>query len=435
LLRRRVEHHRHLLTGSAVLVVGAGVQALFGAIYWLIAARTDTAHDVGDATALFTSLLFVVYVAGLGLPVALARYAARRDEDSFSITGWAVLTTALAAAAASLAYLALVRTDATRDLSGWHAVFGPTVFVLLAIGAGWSLLIDVRWMTVRRWGLVLLRLTLMGAARFPLLLIPVDSHRAVFLFVVAMTPVAISGAVGVATLGLVTGRGPQLRPLPSTARAAARFSFVNWLSTLAYQGPQFALPVIVLANVTSEDNASFYVAWGITAIALYVPYGIGQALLAEGGKDGAWLRGQVRLAIVLATGLMAAGTVVATIGRDIVTTVYGADYSEASDVLPMLVGATIPWAVTSMYLTESRVRHRNAATVAITATLTIATLGPALLLVPDRGLEGAAAAFLFGNMAAAVVAVACHLSARRTDEPVPAEPLPVIVASSTEAPA
>jgi O-antigen/teichoic acid export membrane protein len=435
MLRRRVAHHRHLLTGSAVLVVGAGVQALFGAVYWLIAARSDTAGDVGDATALFTSLLFVAYLSGLGLPVALARYATGRDDDSYAVTGWGVLAAGVASLVTSLAYLALVRTDATKALSSWQTVGGPVVFMVLAIGVTWSLLIDVRWMTLRRWDLVLARQSLLGLTRLPLLLLPIDSDRAVFLFVVAMTPAAISGYLGIAALRRVTGAGPRLRPLPTSARAAARFSLVNWLATLAYQGPQFALPVIVLTHVSSEENASFYVAWGITAIALYVPYGIGQALLAEGGKDGAWLRGQVRIALLLAGGLMTLAALATAVGRDIVTSVYGPDYAKAASVLPKLVAGTIPWAITSVYLTEARVRHRNLATVAITVTLTAVTLGLALALVDDHGLEGAANAFLVGNIAAAMVAIVCHLSLGRIDGPIAAESLEDVVVATPEAPA
>ena len=74
------------------------------------------------------------------------------------------------------------------------------------------------------------------------------------------------------------------------------------MSTLAYQAPYFALPSSCWSTSTPPTNSSFYVAWGIVAIAFYVPSAIGQALLAEGGKDGAQVRSQVRLAMILAVG-------------------------------------------------------------------------------------------------------------------------------------
>ena len=71
----------------------------------------------------------------------------------------------------------------------------------------------------------------------------------------------------------------------------------------------------------------------------------------------------------------------------------------------MLMAAGVPWAVSSLYLTEVRVRHHHLATVAITAVLTLAILGPALLTVPGTGVDGAAWSWLAGNVLAALVAV------------------------------
>ena len=121
-----------------------------------------------------------------------------------------------------------------------------------------------------------------------------------------------------------------------------RYSAVNWISTISYQLPMFAMPVIVLVNVRAQANASFYVAWAVVGLACYVPTAIGQALLTEGGRDGAHLRAQVRLALVAATGLMVAGAVVATVARGLVPALYGASYQQAADVLPLLVAAADP---------------------------------------------------------------------------------------------
>jgi len=259
------------------------------------------------------------------------------------------------------------------------------------------------------------RAVIVAVVRFPLLVLPMEGMRVVWLLMLAAMPTAISGFVGMGLLHRVTGDRHHLGPRPGASRAMVRYSVVNWASTLTYQAPTFAMPVIVLINVDPDRNASFYVAWGMAAMACYVPMAIGQALLAEGGREGAHLRAQVRLAILVAGGLMVVGTAVATVGRSLVVTLYGEDYREASRILPALVAASIPWAVTSVYLTEARVRHRSGATVAITVALAVAILGPALVLVPDHGLGGAAAAFLGGNLVAAVVALTMHVAGRSSD--------------------
>lgn len=394
----------------------AGVQAVSGALFWLIAARVDTQTDVGHATALFTSVLFVGFLAGLGQPVAAARYAAGRTRDDHVLFAWGALATGVASAMFAVGYLLVVSPQAVEELRSWHGALGPAVFVFLCTGTALSLLLDVRLMTQRRWGLVLARASIAGVARFPLLLLPLDGDRAAWLLVVAALPNAMLGFVGMAMLPKVTGDRHRLGPVPAAARAMVRYSAVNWLSTLTYQAPTFAMPVVVLVHVEADLNASFYVAWGVAALACYVPTAIGQALLAEGGRDGTHLRSQVRLGIVVAGGLMLVGAVAATLGRDLIVTLYGADYREAADVLPPLVTAAIPWAITSIYLTEARVRHRSGATVLITAVLSVAILLPALVLVPDEGIQGAATAFLVGNIVAAVVALGVHIQGRSSSD-------------------
>ncbi len=426
---RRARGHRHLLTGSALLVAGAAIQAVSGSLFWLIAANLDKQVDVGTASKLFTSVLFVTYLAGLGLPVALARYATDRSRESDVIFSWGTLATIGAAVVLGLGYVAVLHDAATRVLTDWHPVLGPLLFAVAVAGSALTLIVDVRCMTMRRWNLVLGRIALVGILRLPLLLLFEDiQDRELWLFVIAVGPLAVSGLVGAALVPRVADGRFRLWPRPRTASAAVRYSMVNGLSPLADQAPSFALPVIVLANVSDSAYASFYVAWGIVSVVFYVPTAIGQAVLAEGGKDGAQVRAQVQLALVLAVGLMAVAWLATVVGRSLVTTVYGEDYADAARVLPAMMAAGIPWAITSLYLSEVRILHRNIATVVITAVLTAAIIVPALAVVPDDGIDGASRAWLLGNLVAAAVAVVARRVASRgrdgpTGEPSPG-PLP-----------
>jgi O-antigen/teichoic acid export membrane protein len=404
----RTQGHRHLLTGSAVLVVGAAIQALSGAVFWLIAARLDPEQTVGAGGKLFTSVLFVTYLAGLGLPVALARYAADRDAESDTTFTWAAIATTITSLVLGTTYVALLHGSATGLLTDVDPVLGPLFFGVMVIGAALSLIVDVRCMTARRWNLVLVRITVVGLARFPLLLLFQDvspDHRSFWLFAAATGPVALSGLIGAWFVPKVADGRHRLGPKPARTRAAVRYAAVNYVSTLAYQAPYFLLPVIVLANVSDDTYASFNVAWGIVAVAFYVPTAIGQALLAEGGRDGAHVHHQLRLAMWLALGLMIAGAVATFLGSDVITSVYGEGYAAASRILPAMVAAGMPWAITSLYLSEVRILHRHIATVAITVALTVGIVAPALVWVPDDGVDGASRAWLLGNLAAAVVAI------------------------------
>ena len=127
----------------------------------------------------------------------------------------------------------------------------------------------------------------------------------------------------------------------------------------------------------------------------------------------------MRLALTIAIGLMAAGALVTFLGKGVVVAAYGEDYRDSAHVLPAMMLAGVPWAISSLLLTEARVMHRHVATVTITVTLTMAIIVPALVLVPGtgegHGLDGASAAWLVGNVIAAVVAIVVTIVSRRRE--------------------
>ena len=57
--------------------------------------------------------------------------------------------------------------------------------------------------------------------------------------------------------------------------------------------------------------------------------------------------------------------------------------------------------------------------------LTVAILVPAVILIPDDGLDGATVAFVVGNLAAAAVAVTCHFLRRNTAPDIVPVPDPI----------
>ena len=78
------------------------------------------------------------------------------------------------------------------------------------------------------------------------------------------------------------------------------------------------------------------------------------------------------------------------------------------------MAAGVPWAVTSICLADARLRRDSRATLLITLVLGATVLGPALVLVPDRGIDGATTAWLAGNVIAAVVGACSTVLAHKT---------------------
>ncbi len=402
---RRRDRHRHLIRGSAWLTLALGINALGGFFFWLGAARITDAGTVGRATALFTGLLFVNYLTSLGLPIALARYAPDRSTGSGGAFSLAATLSVASSIGGTLLLLVVAPGFLTGALGSHGRWLGALVLATSAAGMALALLVEVRLVAIRRGEWVLARAGAVAVGRLPLLAVGAVRDDPFWLFVAACAPIALSGFVGAAAL--VRAHGAGLRAALTTHRrgTAAHYAAVNWLGLLAAQGPQFALPIIVAANVEPSENAAFYVAWSITLIAFLLPQTLGQVLLVEGGRDGD-LVSQVRLTLAIGFVVMAGLAALSVFGRSAVTAVYGDTYAAAANILPLLLVAGLPWAVTSSLLARVRVEQRAVATMAITATFAAGVLVPALVLTARGGVDGAARAWLIGNVLAVAMAAA-----------------------------
>jgi O-antigen/teichoic acid export membrane protein len=277
-------------------------------------------------------------------------------------------------------------------------------------------------MAARRWGWLVGRIVLVGLLRLPLTQIH-QSHPDLWLYHLMLAPLALGGVLAVPVLGWIDA-GSLRWARPRHLAQVARYAGVNWLASLASQAPQFVLPLVVAQSVASAVNANFFLAWTVTGLVFLVPAAIAQVLLVEGSKDAedtaSATPGQpdprrAREALLFSLGLASVAWFAAFTLGAVVTFIFGDAYRSTARLLPGLLLAGIPWAITSVRLSEARVRRDQVATVAITLTLGLGILVPTLLFVPtQRSTLAASRSWLAGNLAAAVVAVLAHERARRS---------------------
>lgn len=414
MIRQLVERARSsgLLQGSVWVLVALASQAVLGFVFWLLGARVASTSQLGQASALFTAIQFINYASGLGLTIALARHATLQTPESNALFGWSVVATTVSSVVIGSAYLALVDTSATRlvnqDLGSW------ALFCAFTVGTSVMLLTDVRLMAARRWGWLMARVLAASLVRLPFVGLDVGIDPAQWLYILMLGPVAIAGFASIAFLGRMGGGGISLRR-PTTLRPFARYSGVNWVATLASQAPQFVLPLVVAQSVRPSVNASFFLAWTVTSLVFLVPAVIAQILLVEGGKDAqsaeapsAPAAEREREALVFSIGLAVVAFLGSLVVGPVVAAVFGSGYDRLSRLLPTLMFAGIPWALASVRLSEARIRKDQFATVAISGTLGLAIVIPAILFVPSGGTAAATTAFVVGNFAGAVVATLTH---------------------------
>lgn len=400
----------HIVHGSLWIMAGFVTQALTGVLFWILAARFDSAADVGRATALFASLQFINYATALGLQELVAHVMPTERRDADCLLTWSILATTTSSALGTIVLYGLIAGGKVESLSSITRSIGPMGFFAVSAGSAIALLVDARLTVARRWRWIFGRLVLAGILRVPLLLIPVPFADDAWLFLAISGPIALSGVVGLVILAREEAVRFSLRGEIASRVDAVRYALVNHITNLALMAPQFGLPVIVFATVAPEENANFFIAWSIAAVAFILPTTIGRVLLSEASRDNARVEEQARRALKLAFLLMALIALGAAMVRALLAGRYGADYTTAADVLPVLAIGGLPWSVATIVLGRMRVHHDHVGLVTVSATLGVGILGTALVLVPAHGVAGAVAAWVIGASFSAVIALA--LSAR-----------------------
>jgi len=403
--------HRHVVRGSMWFIAAVGTGAAFSLLFWWMAARLAPLESVGIATGLWTNVQFINYITGMGLPIAVARYGASNRPSVHPLFVWALIYSALTSILGVVAFVAVaehvVPTNNLESLWQSGTFTGIILLSVLIVGMAYSLLVEVRLVTLRKWRWVFGRVLLISVIRLPFLFVPAIAQNPLWLLILIAGTPALSGFIGSVGIWMTTPhnrRGPML-PFPAETMPAFRYASANYLGMLAAQAPQFALPILVNLYVNPSEFAPFFLAWSMTVVVFLIPHTIGQVVLAEGSRNVGTMGNQVRLGLMLSLGLMVAATLTAFLGSGLVTLAFGSDYEPAAVLLPRFIAAGIPWAVTSICLAKARVEGNQSRTVAITVGFAIFTLVPAGILSSLSGTSGAATAWLIGNVAAAVLAV------------------------------
>ena len=161
---------------------------------------------------------------------------------------WGYLYTAATSVLGAVVFFLVAPHSVLRPLLGIGTPAGVVTFTGVVIGMSFALLVDMRLMTMRKWGWVCGRALLVATIRLPFLWLHPFHNEAAWLFVLVGASEAASGVVG--ALALQGRSWPSLVPLPAQTWRALRYASVNYLGQLAIQAPFYLLPLIVLLAST-----------------------------------------------------------------------------------------------------------------------------------------------------------------------------------------
>lgn len=400
-----------LFTNAFYLWASAAVMAASGFVFWALAAALYDTADVGRGAAALSAVVLLAVVSQLGLGLGLIRFLPHSGDRGPLLINSSLSVAGLVAIVASCIFLLGVPLWSPELGFLRHQPLYSLAFVAFALASTVSIVQDQTFIALRQAKYVFIRNTLTSALK---IILP----GAMVAFFAAFGIVA---AGGIATLfGLALGIVILRRTLPAYGPAIvfnrepvatlAPFAIGNHVADLSLMAPSLILPLMVVNVSGAEKGGYFYIGWFLGQLLFGLSAYLALSLFAEGSYGTARPSRLTLNALTMALLAGGAGIALAFLFGDEVLLAFGSDYSaEATDLLRLVALASLPAAITNVYLGMERVRKRVPVLVALSVLITVVTLGVSYLLLPPMGISGAGVGLLTGQGIGAAVALASLL--------------------------
>ncbi|MGI5407213.1 lipopolysaccharide biosynthesis protein [Streptomyces chartreusis] len=418
-----------LFRNAYALMINTGVSAVLGLGFWLAAARYYSESAVGQGSAAIAAMKFLAGLTAVTLTGALARFIPVAGRRSGRLIFRTYAGSCVIVAVAAGVFLV------TLDLWGpsYRFLDGPLngLFFVVAVVA-WNLLTlqdgvltglrSALWVPVGN--------TVFSAVKLGLLVAFAVAIPTAGVFVSWVAAIAVS----VLPLGWLVFRRLVPRHAAATAEHArppalkeiGRFLAGDYTGSLFSLAVVYLIPVIVAAQVSSEDNAYFYITATIGGTVNLLAINMGASLTVEGAHDPGRLAANTRAALRRMARIMIPVAAILFFGAPWILGVFGPGYADAAT--PLLrwfaVGGLLR-VVMETYFAVLRAQSRTAGLAWLQGLLCALVLGLTLVLLPRMGLTGAGVAEIASlSVIVAIAAPRLYRTVRASQGEVPEDAAP-----------
>ncbi len=408
---------------SLSMTASVGIAGLLGVAYWAIAARLMSAEQVGQASAIISTMVTLGTIANLSLGPMLERFLPISGRRA---GGYLVKAQLITAGFAVLLGVGFCLVGPVEDM--FSEPWQPPVFVgFVVVQAAFALQDNV--------------LTSLGVARWAA--VKNTGHAALKIVTLLLVVVAAGGFALAASWGVVSGlavvgglvvgqtRRPRLTAefrddLPPHRELWSYFAS-NYGIVVIASVPGLVIPLLVLSQRGAEQTAHFNLSWVLVAAFFTVLGAVVGPFVAEAAARPdevlSLLRRFVRLVVPIA---VAGGLFLAFLAPWLLHLV-GKDYGTESVPLLRAMGLTVTLtAFTACYTVLAKVERKLALLVWVQVGSAILLVGLTALWVEPLGLAGIGLAYLVVQVLSCLVMVGPLIgsvrrfraeAAARTEEP------------------
>lgn len=404
--RSRPGRPASLLRNAYALMTNTVVTGLLGLAYWMLAARHYPAADVGRASAAYAAMNLLAGITALSLIGAMARFLPQSGRRAGLLIRRGYLLSAASAVIGSVVFLLIAGRPGSSysELAGLWAggIFTGCVVIWSLFTLQDGALIGLR---SARW--VAIENAVFGVAKIGMLLPLAILIPRAGIYVSWMVPAVL--AVPVVNLLIFrrllprhadrSGDGP-----PPSSRQVGRFLAGDVVGGLCLLATVNLVPVMVAVFVGPGRNAYFFMAWAIGVMIDLLAMNMALSLTVEGAFDPAKLAAHCRAALRRTLLLLLPIAIGTLLLAPWILGLFGPGYAHyGAPILELLAVATLPRAVTELYLGALRAQSRTSLVALVQGARAVLILGLTLALIAAIGIVGAGVAVLASQVIMAIV--------------------------------
>ncbi|GAA3065864.1 hypothetical protein GCM10010464_32690 [Pseudonocardia yunnanensis] len=410
---RRIPLPGGLELNAVALMATSGMTALFGLVFWGVAARYP-AEEVGRTSALISTAMMMSVVASLGAGLLFTRFLGSAGKRSrvMVLAGYGVTSTI--AAVVGGAFVLFFADDTLFGSGAERAVF-PLLVVVLALFAlqDWVLIgmQAARWVPIEQLLFSGLKLGLVA-------LFAVTAMRnGIVLAWAAPAALAVLVITPVLLLRVLPRRSSKEGAVALPSRRALGALFLGEYATGATSViVPLCMPLIVVSLLGTEANAYYALPWLISEAVTVLLWNIASSYITEASNDVRQGPALMRRAWRLSWLIGFTGTPFLLIAAPWLLSLLGDTYAEEGTSLLRLMAAALPFTIVhGMYIAVSRVKQQMGRVVVMQTLSAVIVVVLALVLVTPLGIDGVGVAYLCAEVVGCAIAAVPLIRAFRAD--------------------
>ena len=361
-------------------LTGAG----FGFLFWLIAAKLYPTEDVGNATALVSSMVLIVLVTRLGLDISLVRFFPERDKSKIFST-------------------CINLTSAFTIILGIIFVLSAHIWVAHLIDYNNAFVFIIFLLTSSIFSIISNSFVAMRMAKFNFILCLIVSIRIIFLIpLVFLGPIGIFGAYGLSFIVSVVisfvilnrmGIKFEMNLDKDFLSDSFRYSVGNYIVNILATAPSLVLPIMVVNTLGPEQAAYYYVAFTMASMIFTIPNSVSMSLLVE-GSHGERLKTAARKSMYTIFLFLIPITSILFFTGERFLGIIGYNYIQGLDLLKMLILSSFFVAIVNIYFTILRIQKVINRLIFASGLIFILIMSSSYVLIQIYGITGVGFAWL-----------------------------------------